>query len=275
MMPLTKSALRHIERLLPLKKHLMFDIVPQLTLLRGEMLITDPHTQQTAYCDILLEELRHGTPLKEALAESQADAVYASVLDEALYQLYEELQQADLSLNNLREENLILGNDNRLYPIRWHYATKGVGADESTFEALHAKLADAKAHGVLHEVASHRYHSVDNMLSGYLGHRAMSEGLIAIENDEGWGFIDTRGDIVITPQYDWVDRFYEGRAEVQKGDKMGLIDKQGRYIIPLSYPVVDYNHETGNSVVKRGEEWALFDYAGKQLSPFSRTKPRF
>jgi hypothetical protein len=54
---------------------------------------------------------------------------------------------------------------------------------------------------------------------------------------------------------------------------MGLIDKQGNYIIPAQYKIVDYNPFRGESLVYDGSGWSLFDYFGKQLCPFGEIEP--
>ena len=46
---------------------------------------------------------------------------------------------------------------------------------------------------------------------------------------------------------------------------MGLIDKMGRYIIAPEFEVLDYDHISGQSRAKRGNEWHIFDYSGKLL----------
>ena len=52
--------------------------------------------------------------------------------------------------------------------------------------------------------------------------------------------MDTENNPVIRPQYTWAGDFREGRAEVETPSGMGLIDRQGRYVIPPEYEIVDY-----------------------------------
>lgn len=58
------------------------------------------------------------------------------------------------------------------------------------------------------------------------------------------GYIDTKGKIVISPQFQTVGRFKEGTAAVRVADdKWGLIDKTGKFIMPPIYdgiiPVIE------------------------------------
>jgi hypothetical protein len=62
-----------------------------------------------------------------------------------------------------------------------------------------------------------------------------------------WGFMDAQGRIVIAPQYDSVDEFVGGLAQVGMIDeelpdlggypnlKLGYIDEKGRVVVPLKY----------------------------------------
>ena len=271
-MPLTPEALHRVERFLPLKRHLTSSIVPHLSLLRQEMRFTTP-TGNEDLCDILLEPLHEGVSFDVALRTAQADAEYAADLLLAIEDLQAALKAADISLNNLREENLIYGEDGILRPIRWYYATAGAGNDDSTFEQLHSGVEQLSDQMLLRDIEPLGYNITPPNISVYKNHLAMAEGLIAIENEKGWGFMDCECNIVIPPQYLWVSKFCEGRAEVESREGMGLIDKTGRYIIPPQYAIVDYDTRSGNSLVYNGKEWAIFDYMGALISPFGQTEP--
>lgn len=47
-----------------------------------------------------------------------------------------------------------------------------------------------------------------------------------IQNDQ-WGYIDSRGNVVITPQFEFAGDFFEGYAAIKKDDKYGYIDETG------------------------------------------------
>ncbi|HUW18683.1 MAG TPA: WG repeat-containing protein [Sedimentisphaerales bacterium] len=58
-----------------------------------------------------------------------------------------------------------------------------------------------------------------------------SEGLVPVMiKDLKWGYVDKKGDFAIEPKFDLAGQFTEGFAKVAIGDKLGYIDKQGRYI---------------------------------------------
>lgn len=279
-MPLTRDALLRVERLCTLKKHLTSQLVPQLTIIRQEMRYNT--IGEDCFEDILLEPYHLGNTLSEYLNIAATDNSIVPTLLTALDTLKEELQRANLSLNNVRAENLILDSNNTLRPIRWYYATEGAGGDDEAFNELRTKIAsvaktaeenaESYADMMLREPDTATYNVVGYDPSLYINHLDMTEGLIAVETHRGWGFIDCDGNIVIEPQYGWASQFCEGRAEVETADGMGLINKRGEYIILPEYNMVDYDHITGNSLVNKDDCWALFNYSGEMIEPFSIEK---
>jgi hypothetical protein len=65
----------------------------------------------------------------------------------------------------------------------------------------------------------------------YTRMKSFSDGLAAvnIDNDDKdvWGYINTKGEVVIAPTYDYTYPFSDGVAIVGKNDKEFLIDKKG------------------------------------------------
>lgn len=263
-MPLSAVSLRRAERFLPLKRHLADPVVPHLTLLREEMRWVDAVGRTTA-CDILCEPLPAGLPFADALATIADDEEAAQIMD-ALDELQARLLRADVSHNNIREENIVIGEDYRLWLVRWYYATDGAGGDAAAFDALRGKVA-AKCEGMALREPDFDGYNVAQPLDGHLSVRLMREGLAAVEDATGWGFVDSDNRIVVEPKYEWVSDFRESRAEVQTAEGMGLIDKHGEYIILPRYKIVEYDAVSGCSQVFGEEGWMVFDYEGVQLQP--------
>ena len=77
-----------------------------------------------------------------------------------------------------------------------------------------------------------------------------SEGLAFVESNSFRGFIDTKGQEVIScSDYEWIGSFHEGLACVSKDMKLGFIDKTGTLVIPIKFesdieegdmPVMEY-----------------------------------
>lgn len=260
-MPLTLSSLRRVERLVPLHRHLITSYVPRLEILRSEMHYTDSAGRE-AECDILREPLPAGEPFADALA-AVADSNDAQRLVEAINELQGALLCANLSHNAVREENIILTDRGEARLVRWYYATEGAGGDDEAFDALREKIL-LKANAAVRDVESMPY-NVAPALDNHLYVRALHEGLAAVEEPSGWGFVDSENHVVIEPVFRWVGDFYEGRAEVESESGMGLINREGEFVILPIYDSVEYDYHSGCTRAWIGEECLLFDYEGKRV----------
>jgi len=91
------------------------------------------------------------------------------------------------------------------------------------------------------------------------------EGKLAVRENKKWGFVNTKGDMVIKPQFDSCDSFNKGYAKVLVGDKWGIIDNNGNTIIKPAYKNI-IPGENGIFVFY-DESWGIIDKTGKILSP--------
>ena len=57
--------------------------------------------------------------------------------------------------------------------------------------------------------------------------------LIPYRKGNLWGYAAPDKSIVITPEYEEANLFYEGFAVVKKGGKYGYINKDGKIVIPI------------------------------------------
>jgi hypothetical protein len=263
-MPLCATALKRIERFLPLQRHLKCGLIPRMEIFRDEMQ-HDISGAGRCHCDILLEPLPDALPLADAIANI-GDEQNAQQLRRSLDALQRTLSAADVSHNNLKEENILIDANGILYPIRWYYATDKAGGDKEAIESLRTKIASSES--MLLCEPDYEPYTVASALDKYLYAGDMHEGLIAVESDRGWGYVDCNCEEVIAPKYLWANDFCEGRAEVDTEQGMGLIDRQGNYIIEPIYETVEFDAENGWSRVCQNGKWALFDYSGEQLSPW-------
>lgn len=270
-MPLTDKAMIRVERFAPLRRNLISPIVPQMEILCDEMAFEDALARRCT-CDIVIESRPDGRPLADAIASIFSDGDAAALIS-AVDALERELRRANVSHNNLRPENILIDDEGALYPIRWIYATEGAGGDSEALDALREQISRKGAVTAAENEEYDRFDPYGSAIEGAYGVGTLSEGLAPVETEQGWGFVDSRGRIVIEARFMWVGGFREGRAEVQTLTGMGLIDKSGRYVIEPLFDIVDYDPETGNSQVRRGDEWALFDYSGRQIEEFAAMQP--
>lgn len=85
---------------------------------------------------------------------------------------------------------------------------------------------------------------VQRMLSSH--HHGLA--LVWLTGTPKYVFVDRAGKVVLTPQYDQVEPFYEGRAAVARGGVWGFIDSRGEEVVPLQYWMVT-PFENGMSAV--------------------------
>ena len=81
-----------------------------------------------------------------------------------------------------------------------------------------------------------------------------------------WGMINTEGKVVIPLKYDCVDYFSEGLAYVKLNGKYGFVDTTGKVVIPLKYDSVGKFDEGLASVFLNGKR-GFVDKTGKEVVP--------
>lgn len=115
--------------------------------------------------------------------------------------------------------------------------------------------------------------------------RDFREGLAAIKKNKKWGFINTKGKIVIKPRFWAVKDFYNGLAAVRernkKKDNWGFINAKGKIVIEAQYNRVVHGFAEGLAVVSNKEDHdsklgyidskgkMAIDVRFKQAQPFS------
>lgn len=99
--------------------------------------------------------------------------------------------------------------------------------------------------------------------------RAFFEGLamVKIKEAKKWGFIDTSGQIVISPQFDqeYSTGFSEGLVDVCKNDRWGYIDAKGEQVIPFDFDWTNAFHD-GYAIVTRNKKKIFIDRNGEKLN---------
>lgn len=264
--PLSGAAIFSVEQTAAKLKYLQTELLTDYLLLRDEMIFTDDEGQPH-HCDLILHRLPDGEPLNKCVWQYDAETLLRRV-DE----LEQGLLQLDFHHNNLKAENLIVTPQGRLIPIRYHFARFGSGSDAEQFEALRRLIREEASAGMeLHEPTAPAYRTRPEF-TGHLFVGEMSDMLIRVEDEAGYGYVDTSNRTVIAPQFIWAADFREGRAEVQTAEGMGLIDKQGRHVIEPRYEIVDFNPYTGCTRLRREGLWALADYNGRIATEFT---PRY
>lgn len=102
---------------------------------------------------------------------------------------------------------------------------------------------------------------------------SVSEGLIGVQRDGKYGFIDRSGREVIPCTYDEIGLFQQGRTLVRKGDKYGIIDTAGRIILPIEYDNrtpkgMKYMYYDSLALVEKDGKLGFVDLDGNLAVPF-------
>ncbi|GHU74269.1 hypothetical protein FACS189450_14900 [Spirochaetia bacterium] len=89
-----------------------------------------------------------------------------------------------------------------------------------------------------------------------------------------WGFINLSNRVIIPPLFYGVGRFYKGIAPVSKdGEKFGIIDKEGKYILDEQYESIQ-SFQSDRAVFKQNGLFGFLDTTGKVViaAQFSSAK---
>ena len=93
---------------------------------------------------------------------------------------------------------------------------------------------------------------------------SFSQGLFPFKKGDLWGYIDSTGKEVISPQFPMAGFFYEEFAYAQFGEALGYIDITGKEVIKAKYPAV-YNFHEGFAGVMEDEDWGVINTNGEMV----------
>jgi len=83
-----------------------------------------------------------------------------------------------------------------------------------------------------------------------------------------YGFIDTNGNEIVAPVYDYASDFREGIAVVCKDGKWGAIDENGDVVVPIIYTDISFPSNGLLCVCNDEGKWGYVDYTGKVVADF-------
>lgn len=96
---------------------------------------------------------------------------------------------------------------------------------------------------------------------------ATIKGLIGFEKNGKVGFMDKRGKIVITPQFEKINQSLNGLAGAKINGKWGFVDSTGRFVISPQFENVDFFYDPDIAGVQIGEKWGFVNRKGKIIIP--------
>ena len=102
----------------------------------------------------------------------------------------------------------------------------------------------------------------------YLG--GIYEGLSSFRENDKYGFIDIKGDVVIKPQFDWVDEFSDGFCVIRNDNReLGsgeneFINKDGEIMFDKQFEYAS-KFENGKAKVQIGNEFVFINKVGEVI----------
>lgn len=101
-----------------------------------------------------------------------------------------------------------------------------------------------------------------------------SEGLASVEEGGTIKFIDATGKVVIDSKLKYVPNqsnylFHDGYCIVRSddGEKVGLMDKKGRMVLPMEYSSIDFSDNAALWSVQKGKKMGVFDHNLRPVIP--------
>lgn len=255
-LPLTEREAHRLERTISALSRLHHPALAPIRMLHDELQWHRPSGEPWS-TSLILQELR-GKSLWELFGEIEPDR-----LAEALRQLQADLEELDLTHNNLKSENLRWDGE-RLSVIRpWHAR---IGGDHGNDRARLQELMPSDMEEAVLSDCDAPY-SANGHAALWRGHEF--EGLTCVESTTGYGYQNRAGEWQIEPQYFWAEDFHEGRAVVETEEGMGLIDREGHYIIPPRYEILEYDYYESLIHARQEGAWGTFDITGELIAPFT------
>lgn len=89
------------------------------------------------------------------------------------------------------------------------------------------------------------------------------DGLAAVQKDEKWGFINTKGELVIPCEWDDASCFNDGYARVEENGERGFIDTTGKLVNSFDWDDAYYGE--GYYIAGKDDYLFIYDASGKQV----------
>ena len=103
-------------------------------------------------------------------------------------------------------------------------------------------------------------------------HGSEENDILSIKTtDDLYGFVNEKGDWVVQPTFNYLDRFEDGIALAKRNNKWGYVNKLGQEVLPIQYDKA-YSFRNGFADVTQGNETFIIDKSGNTLFKSDKIK---
>lgn len=122
--------------------------------------------------------------------------------------------------------------------------------------------------GVRYIIDTHGHRLTDGTVT--VSDRAYSEGLVTVWKDGKAGCLDTAGNVAVPFAFDRIFEFMNGAAIARMGEKYGLIDRQGNWLLSCEWDdIFPLLPDRTMYVLKKNGVYSLANENGEAVSPCS------
>ena len=237
---------------------------------KGKVLIPPTYTSRTWLMSIGLSQV--GLPVQNLLPltgnpDLQYNQLYGLLSDNSLkmiikpqYLSIQTIPSADNAYNNFKA--IVYCKDGKYRIINQNEDTiLNNLAYTGYLSSNRMRFAIGKGLVVGTSFNGRRVSTFDGFLSsiGQFGNEELEDYNVYCDSCQ-WGYLDEKGNISISAQYDFVEEFSEDHAFAVKNGLWGMIDKKGKTIIPFLYASIG-NMENSQSWIKVGLAKKKYAYA--------------
>ncbi len=87
-------------------------------------------------------------------------------------------------------------------------------------------------------------------------------GLLIVGKNDKEGYINLKGEVIVPVIYDYVDYFYDGMAEINKGRLCGYVNEKGKVVVAPQYSKVDPFKRNNLTMVQSNGKYGFINREG-------------
>ena len=249
--PLRADYIEGIAKVAERLQELSSPILGRIEILHDELRYTDSLGREHL-ADVLVQSLPDGE--RFGLDASLSAEQQLLMIEE----LKKEMTSAGITHSNLRPENIIIGNDGHLHPLRYYYATCGEGCRDD-FSRLRSAIIPSDP-----KVPECDYRHLVRTAEPFETF-APQDGIMRVFAVDRYHFINIHSGEQLPGLYLWATDFFEGRAVVESEHGVGVITSSGEFLIPDTYHDIEFDTCQGIFFARFGDDVQKYDFCGRAI----------